>query len=666
MPDWSYRTILRPLLWRLPPAAAREVSLGVMGALGGSAIGRAVIDFMGHMRPSPRLRRTFSGIEFPSAVGIGRDLDPGALALPALARFGVGFVAIGPISLEPSAGAGPVERDDVGEAIVLDDPPTGDGLLAMTRRLARSPRVAAPILAQIAPNPGADPGRAAEECRRLVVQLAPFADAIVLDWPEAQGLDGPFPSIAQAGRESYPPRPILLGVRPDAAPEAVDRLAGAALEAGLAGFVVDGGIRFADGRRAIGRPARGLTIETVRRLRQHAGPGAWIVGSGGIHEPEDAIELLEAGADLVAIDSGLVFGGPGLPKRVNEALHFAIDARQVPSPTPEERPAERSWFWALLLGVAMFFGGAMALAIAATRVVLPYDEQFAGLSRAQLAAINPRLLSFLAHDRASLAGTMLTIGILYSGLAAFGIRRGLHWTWVTVVASAFAGFGSFFLFLGFGYLDPFHAFVTSILFSILLFALHARLGDPRPGPVPLLREDQAWRHSQWGQLLLIVQATAFLVAGLVISTVGATTVFVHEDLEYLGTTAEALAAAGPRIVPLIAHDRATLGGMLLACGLAFLMACLWGLRRGERWLWWTLALASIPGYAAAIGVHFIVGYENPWHLAPAFAGLAIGATGLFLTYPHLCQDVPRLNDSWNAHLERLEQPGRSQFLPGSN
>ncbi len=96
----------------------------------------------------------------------------------------------------------------------------------------------------------------------------------------------------------------------------------------------------------------------------------------------------------------------------------------------------------------------------------------------------------------------------------------------------------------------------------------------------------------------------------------------HEDLAFLDTTAQALAAVQPNLVPLVAHDRATLGGMLLANGLVILLTALWGFRPGERWLWWTLLLAGLPGYAAAIGVHYAVGYESAFHLAPAFVGLA--------------------------------------------
>ena len=58
-------------------------------------------------------------------------------------------------------------------------------------------------------------------------------------------------------------------------------------------------------------------------------------------------------------------------------------------------------------------------------------------------------------------------------------------------------------------------------------------------------------------------------------------------------------------------------------------------RRGERWLWWTLLLAGLAGYGAALGVHYAVGYHSPFHLAPAFAGLALFGTAMALSYPYL-------------------------------
>jgi hypothetical protein len=137
-------------------------------------------------------------------------------------------------------------------------------------------------------------------------------------------------------------------------------------------------------------------------------------------------------------------------------------------------------------------------------------------------------------------------------------------------------------------------------------------------------------------LLLVLHGFALLTAGAAISAVGVTRVFVPEDLEFMRTTAEALRASNPRLVPLVAHDRATFGGMLLAAGWVFLLPTLWGYRNGSAWLWWTSLAAGLTAYAAAIGVHYAVGYTDLMHLLPAFAGLVLFLLGLGLSYSYLC------------------------------
>ncbi len=97
MPDWSYRTVLRPLLFALPARTARDLSLATMGALGSAWPGRLLIDLLGHMRPPDGLAVTVAGLTFPSRMGIGCGLDPDLRATSALARFGCGFVEVGPI-----------------------------------------------------------------------------------------------------------------------------------------------------------------------------------------------------------------------------------------------------------------------------------------------------------------------------------------------------------------------------------------------------------------------------------------------------------------------------------------------------------------------------------------------------------------------------------------
>jgi hypothetical protein len=404
---------------------------------------------------------------------------------------------------------------------------------------------------------------------------------------------------------------------------------------GFGGVLVDGSMSATPDGRLVGLPVRELALQQVAELRKRFGADVLIVASGGVHEPEHALELRAAGADLVEVDTGLVYTGPGLPKRINDCLLF--EATRDARPTAPDRVPELTWFWTTLMGIGMLIGGLLAFVIAITKVVLPYDESFLGMSRDALPSINPHILDFMAHDRTTLAGVMIATGLLYVGLSAFGIRRGLHWAKQTVLISAFTGFLTFFLFLGFGYLDPFHAFVTAALLQLLLFGVHARLGTYTPDVRPETRGSFAWRLGLWGQLLLVIHGFALLGAGAVIAVIGVTHVFVHEDLEFMRTTAGALSAADPRIVPLVAHDRATLGGMLLAVGWLFLLPALWGFRRGSAWLWWATLIAGVISYAVGIGVHYAVGYLSVKHLLPAFGGLVLMLVGLILSYPFLCR-----------------------------
>ena len=640
MPDWFYRTVSRPLLFRLSAIRARNVALGFMGRLARLPFGGSVIDFMGHMRADPRLHCSFLGIDFPTSVGLGPGLDGNGVALPALARFGFGFLEIGPVSRDGGVARLDLERRPGVEAIWFPDPAEHPNLQTFRPRVREAAQLGLPLIIRIGCAPSQGAVSAARECRELIEELTPYAALFSLD-TFRMALAERWPPIAWADylRAVLPQtRPVLLSVPADADPIRAEPLLDMAIQMSVGGLLLDGSIAV-DSGRLIGQPARPLALEAVRRLRLRYGKELFLVGSGGIHDPEDALAFRRAGANLVQVDSGLVYTGPGLPKRINEALLYQA-VQNAPTETVPDRPTEMTWFWTTLMGAGMLLGSFLALVIAATRVVLPYDEAFLGMSREQLAGINPRLLDFMTHDRVSLAGTMIAVGVMYLGLSLFGIRQGLHWVQQSVLISAFTGFASFFLFLGFGYLDTFHAFVTAIMFQFLLLAVHSRLGSYSPRVAPPLRGDTAWLCSLWGQFLLVIHGFALLGAGTVISTVGVTEVFVLEDLEFMHTTAEALKAANPRLVPLIAHDRATFGGMLLAAGWVFLLPALWGFRNGSAWLWWTYLIAGVLAYTAAIGVHLIVGYTDVMHLLPAFGGLSMFLLALGLSRSYLCGTPP--------------------------
>lgn len=626
MPDWSYQTVFRPLLFQMPPVVARDLALGCMGVLSRLPLGTMVIDFLGHMRPDSRLSHTSGEVVYPTRVGLGACVDPQLVATRALSQFGIGFLEVGPISLAAISG-GIIERDSAAETLNFHVPHENPGLDVAVRRLDGISQV--PIFVRLALS--GDPNSGEQEAATVIDRLANRVTGFIFEAPDPGSCMEPIQRLAQHAR-IHGHRVLLVSVSASAHPDVVPDIVSLNARGVIDGVIVDGQTSDASGQYMIGKPTYVATLQAIRKWRQALPCGATIIATGSIHEPIQALELIDAGSDLVRVDSGLIFSGPGLIKRINEALLFRLpDAANAAS-----RPELLSWFWTCLIAIGMLIGGVLAMMIATTRVVMPYDEAMAGLTRDEIAGINDRLLHFMAHDRVTLAGTMLAVGILYFALSVYGSRRGMHWARRAIIVSSSAGFVSFFLFLGFGYFDPFHAFVTAVLFQLLIMGVHCGLPPYRNLVAPEQTNDRAWRLSQWGQLIFIIHGAILIVAGCVISCVGISTVFVPEDLEFMHTSADHLSNAHPRLVPLIAHDRATFGGMLIACGVCVLLSSLWGFRRGHAWLWWALVSAGSIAYIATILIHWHVGYTSLHHLLPAYAGLAMIVLGGALSRPHLC------------------------------
>ena len=186
--------------------------------------------------------------------------------------------------------------------------------------------------------------------------------------------------------------------------------------------------------------------------------------------------------------------------------------------------------------------------------------------------------------------------------------------------------------------------IAAILFQFILMGLRSPGPDHRE-PTIDLRNDPAWRAGLWGQLLFVAHGAAILVAGIVISSFGVTTVFVQEDLDFMRITADELLNINPKLVPVVAHDRASFGGMLMSTGVTVLLFAMWGWRRGQRWLWYSLAAAGTMAYGATIIIHWVVGYTSLKHLLPAYGGLVVLWLGLILSRKWLCgrptQDASR-------------------------
>jgi hypothetical protein len=282
-----------------------------------------------------------------------------------------------------------------------------------------------------------------------------------------------------------------------------------------------------------------------------------------------------------------------------------------------------------LTGWALIASGATALALAATVKLLPHDTAYLGMSVDHLCTFHGcRVVRFMAHDRTAFGGALIALGVMYRWMASVPLKRGERWAWWGLAASGLAGFASFLTYLGYGYLDVWHGRATLALLPVfaggLALSFPRRLAGAARERIPLAS------RLGLGRALLAFTGLGMVLAGATITAIGVTRVFVPQDLAFMAVEPADLHALSPRLVPLIAHDRAGFGGGLVSAGLAIL-ACSWfGIREGEPTLWRALALAGSAGFAAALGVHFLIGYTSLSHLAPAYAGALGFAVGISL------------------------------------
>lgn len=638
MPDWSYQTLFRPLLFRLPSRTARSLTLQAMGRISRLPGGTFLIKTLGHMEPSPLLECQIAGITAPTPIGLSGAVDPLGQAQRALSQFGFGFIEVGPITVNPVRSSKPILNHWKQETLIYPCEYENEGLIRMLPAID-SPRHDLPQFVRIAPMPGAAAQQAIDEIRVLLDTLALtkaagfYLDIWSVQYSFEQNLYLLEQVVALDSFKESSRKPVFLYI-PLGIPDAGLEQLLLSIDLSLwQGFILGDSLHSEpeSNEVQVSREGKLLALSKLRTLRSRVLEEQSIKASASVHEPQDAIDLLEAGADHVLLHSGLVFAGPGLPKRVNEA----IITRKLAGTAGTESPSFwRHWGWMCLLGIGMIIGGMIAWLIASSSVVLPYEEAFLGMSRTELMQLNEHLLHFMSHDRITLAGTMISIGILYYQLAKNGLRHGLHWARMALMMSGVVGFPSFFLYLGYGFFDPLHAVAAALLFPLFILAMRNNPDQPYRKPVNM-HNDRHWRLAMWGQLCFVTLGFSLSIGGIVIAGVGITQVFVPSDLAFLGVTAEQLELANPRLIPLIAHDRAGFGGALFSNAVMLLVIALWGLQQGQRWLWWTLLAGGAPAFMAGLSVHYNIRYTDFVHLLPAYFAFALYIVGLILLFPYL-------------------------------
>ncbi|HEX8499004.1 MAG TPA: quinone-dependent dihydroorotate dehydrogenase [Pyrinomonadaceae bacterium] len=342
-----YRSLLRPLLFKLPPETAHEFALHALSlGLGAAAARGGVKEFAGLER---------FGVGFRNPVGVAAGFDKNGLVARQLAGLGFGFVEVGTVTRLPQPGnpRPRLFRLPLDRALVNRQGFNNEGAEALARRLARA-RPACVLGVNIGKSRVVPVEEANGDYLASFEIVRPHADyvAVNVSSPNTPGLRelqradllssllGALQARNRelAAAEACAPLPLLVKVAPDLGAGELESIVEAARGAGFAGIIATNtttgraGLRTDPQRIAAcgegglsGAPLRPRSTRVVAALRLLTRGALEIVGVGGVFSAEDAWEKICAGAGLVQLYTGFVYEGLGVARRINEGLAALVE-----------------------------------------------------------------------------------------------------------------------------------------------------------------------------------------------------------------------------------------------------------------------------------------------------------------------------------------------------
>jgi dihydroorotate dehydrogenase len=323
---------IRPLLFALDAEAAHRLTLYALGVAHRSNLARFVAT------PPEDLPVTAFGIRFANPVGLAAGLDKNAAHIDELGALGFGFLEVGTVTPRPQPGNPKPRmfrlRDH--EAIINRLGFNNEGVDALVRNVEGS-SYRGVLGINIGKNKDTPNERAVDDylfCLERVYRHASYV-TVNISSPNTQGLRDLqeeatlrrfIETLREAqerlGSQAGARKPMLLKIAPDLGEAELDGVAEVLRTAGIDGVIctnttIDRSAVASDpqGQEAgglSGKPLFARSTEVLRGMRARLGPDMPIVGVGGILDGSDAVDKLDAGANLVQVYSGLVYRGPRL------------------------------------------------------------------------------------------------------------------------------------------------------------------------------------------------------------------------------------------------------------------------------------------------------------------------------------------------------------------
>ncbi|MBQ7222903.1 MAG: quinone-dependent dihydroorotate dehydrogenase [Bacteroidales bacterium] len=340
-----YKNIIRPILFLFPPEVAHAITLK------GLRIARKVPGFRTLLKltysvKSPSLERELFGIKFKNPIGIAAGLDKNGDHYNDFANFGFSFIEIGSITPEPQSGnpRPRLFRLPKDSALINRMGINNRGVQYTADYLSKNPKKIV-VAGSLAKNSTTPNELAYKDYERSFSMLYDFVDFFVLNvscpnvedltaLQEIDTLSDIIDRLINIRRFNEDSKPILIKVSPDLPKEKLDDIIELALLRGLEGIVATNTTNSREGIKNTpaedleeigkgglsGAPLFETSLEFVRYIREKSMGLLPIIAVGGIITPEQAQQMLDAGASLIEVYTGFIYNGPAFAKNIIKYL----------------------------------------------------------------------------------------------------------------------------------------------------------------------------------------------------------------------------------------------------------------------------------------------------------------------------------------------------------
>ncbi|WP_315918591.1 quinone-dependent dihydroorotate dehydrogenase [Mesorhizobium sp. SP-1A] len=333
----------RQFLFSFDPETAHGLSISAL---------RCGLPVAGRAPRDSRLKVSICGLDFPNPLGMAAGYDKNAEVPDALLGLGFGFAEVGTVTPLPQSGNPKprIFRLTRDEAVINRLGFNNEGHDAAEGRLvARKGR-----LGIVGVNIGANKDSAdrSADYEKGVVRFAALASYLTVNIssPNTPGLRNmqAREQLAElllrviAAREAAAARPpVFLKIAPDLVEAELEDIAAEVTQKDLDGVIVSNttisrpplrsGALAGETGGLSGKPLFERSTVALAKMRKLLGPERALIGVGGVDSVETAMEKIRAGADLVQLYTGLIYGGPALPGRILRDMVRAMDREKLSS-----------------------------------------------------------------------------------------------------------------------------------------------------------------------------------------------------------------------------------------------------------------------------------------------------------------------------------------------